>query len=125
MAISVSPYSNTLRRLIKHAGDTFREVAEETKIPERTLYDWAAGNHVISRQDRIVLARVLGCTVQELAPWEEMQGWEQQAAIAVNEQVGAFVRAGYEQGSARLTREQGGRLVSALWNVEVYRNYPE
>ena len=60
-----------------------------------------------------------------IAPWEEMQGWEQQAAIAVNEQVRAFIRAGYEQGSARLTREQGGRLVSALWNVEVYRNYPE
>lgn len=33
MAISVSPYSNALRRLIKHAGYTFREVAEETKIP--------------------------------------------------------------------------------------------
>ena len=73
MAISVSPYSNALRRLIKHAGYTFREVAEETKIPERTLYDWAAGKHVISRQDRIVLARVLGCTVQELAPASSSQ----------------------------------------------------
>lgn len=61
-----------------------------------------------------------------IVPWEEMQAWEQQAALTVNEQVRIFVRAGYHQeNTVYLSREQGGRLVSALWNVEVYRNYPE
>lgn len=61
-----------------------------------------------------------------IVPWEEMQMWEQQAALSVYEQVHAFVHAGFQQeNSVHLSREQTGRLVSALWNVEVYRNYPE
>lgn len=61
-----------------------------------------------------------------IAPWEGMQMWEQQAALSVYEQVRAFVHAGYQpENIVHLSREQAGRLVSALWNGEVYRNYPE
>jgi tetratricopeptide (TPR) repeat protein len=61
-------YPNALRHLIEHAGYTFREVHKETGIPERTLYDWAAGNRVVPHRDRKVLACLLGCSVEDFAP---------------------------------------------------------
>jgi tetratricopeptide (TPR) repeat protein len=68
MAIQVPAYPNALRHIIEHAGYSFREVHQETGIPERTLYDWAAGNRVIPHRDREVLAQLLGCSVYDLAP---------------------------------------------------------
>lgn len=65
---SLPLYPNTLRSLIELAGYSFREVSEETKIPERTLYDWASGKRVIPRKDRRILAIFLGCTIEDLAP---------------------------------------------------------
>jgi len=68
MAVQAPSYPNALRYIIEHAGFTFREVHRETGIPERTLYDWAAGNRVIPRGDRQVLARLLGCSCEDLSP---------------------------------------------------------
>jgi len=61
-------YPNALRTCIKQAGYSFREVSKETSIPESTLYDWAAGNRVIPHKERQVLAYLLGCDVELLAP---------------------------------------------------------
>ncbi|SRR6266487_1336213 len=68
MVVQAPSYPNALRYFIEHAGYTFREVHRETGIPERTLYDWAAGNRVIPHGDRTILARLLGCVADNLAP---------------------------------------------------------
>ncbi|MEO7020772.1 MAG: helix-turn-helix transcriptional regulator [Ktedonobacteraceae bacterium] len=61
-------HPNKLRALIREAGLNIREVHRETKIPESTLYYWAAGNGIIPKEDRLILARVIGCTTHELVP---------------------------------------------------------
>ena len=61
-------YPNALRACIKEAGYSFREVSQETNIPERTLYDWATGNRPIPKRERQVLADLLGYPVEALAP---------------------------------------------------------
>jgi tetratricopeptide (TPR) repeat protein len=68
MARQIPPYPNALRALVKRSGYTFGELSKETGIPERTLFDWAAGNRVILRADRETLAHFIGCTAEELAP---------------------------------------------------------
>lgn len=68
MATPLTLYPNALRTCIKRAGYSFREVSRETAIPESTLYDWAAGNRVIPHKERQVLAHLLGCAVELLAP---------------------------------------------------------
>jgi hypothetical protein len=50
------------------AGLNIREVHRETGIPEGTLRHWAAGDVVIPKKDRPLLARVIGCNIQDLAP---------------------------------------------------------
>jgi tetratricopeptide (TPR) repeat protein len=61
-------YPNALRSLIENAGYSFREVSKETKIPERTLYDWAAGKRIIPHKERKILAHLLNCSVEALTP---------------------------------------------------------
>ena len=68
MVTHAPQYPNALRACIKQAGYSFREVSRETTIPESTLYDWAAGNRVIPHKERQILARLLGCPVEALAP---------------------------------------------------------
>src|SRR5712691_10536713 len=68
MVTQAPQYPNALRACIKQAGYSFREVSQETTIPESTLYDWAAGNRVIPHKERQILARLLGCDVELLAP---------------------------------------------------------
>lgn len=65
-------HPNRLRRLLKEAGLTMREIHRETAIPESTLYYWAAGRGVIPKEDRILLARVIGCSLHDLAPQYDM-----------------------------------------------------
>jgi len=71
--MQIHPYPNALRSLIKHAGYSFREVSKETNIPERTLYDWATGKRAIPHRDRCMLARLLECSLEELAPYSSSQ----------------------------------------------------
>src|SRR5260370_19394620 len=68
MVAQAPQYPNALRACIKQAGYSFREVSRETTIPESTLYDWAAGNRVIPHRERQILAHLLGCSVEALAP---------------------------------------------------------
>jgi hypothetical protein len=65
---SIPRYPNALRLCIKRAGYSFREVSQETTIPESTLYSWASGKQVIPHASRERLAHVIGCAVEELAP---------------------------------------------------------
>ncbi|HEX6478476.1 MAG TPA: helix-turn-helix transcriptional regulator [Ktedonobacteraceae bacterium] len=67
-------YPNSLRMLIETAGYSFKEIAREANISERTLYYWAAGNRVIPHRDRITLAHVLGCTPEDLTPCRNTNG---------------------------------------------------
>lgn len=65
-------HPNGFRALLRKAGLTVREVHRETAIPESTLYYWAAGNGVIPKKDRIVLAQLIGCFPHDLAPMYDM-----------------------------------------------------
>ncbi len=57
-----------------------------------------------------------------VAPWEEMQEWEQQAAIATYEQVRQFVLLtnGCTQ---KLSREQKSRFVCLCWIGQIYGHF--
>lgn len=65
-------HPNRLRALLREAGLTIREVHRETNIPESTIYYWAAGHGVIPKEERMTLARVIGCFPHDLAPNYDM-----------------------------------------------------
>ena len=67
-------HPNKLRMLLAIAGLNQREAARESGIPEGTLRHSGAGDQVIPRRDRVKLAQVLGCEMQDLAPQYNMQG---------------------------------------------------
>jgi hypothetical protein len=61
-----------------------------------------------------------------IKPWDRMDDWEQQSAIAVFQQVYGFILAGYQHNqSTPLTREQGGRLVRIAWVGQMYKHFPD
>lgn len=68
-----APHPNKLRMLLAVAGLSQREAAHEACIPEGTLRHYVAGKQVIPRRDRIKLAQVIGCDIQDLAPQYDVQ----------------------------------------------------
>ena len=58
-----------------------------------------------------------------VAPWTEMQEWEQASAIAVYEQVRQFVLATGGQ-TTHLSREQKGRFVCICWIGQIFKHFP-
>ena len=59
-----------------------------------------------------------------ISPWESMQMWEKESAIAVYEQVAQFVV--LTAGRTReLSREQRGRFVCICWIGQVFRYFSE
>ena len=69
-----APHPNKLRMLLAVAGLNQREAAHEAGIPEGTLRHYVVGEQVIPRRDRIKLAQVIGCDIQDLAPQYDAQG---------------------------------------------------
>jgi transcriptional regulator with XRE-family HTH domain len=67
-------HPNKLRMLLAIAGLNQREAARESGIPEGTLRHYVAGDQVIPRRDRVKLAQVIGCEIQDLAPQYNIQG---------------------------------------------------
>lgn len=61
-------HPNRLTALVKEAGLTLREVARETNLPEGTLRHYAAGDFVIPKNIRAVLAQIIGCDAEDMAP---------------------------------------------------------
>ncbi|MEO7020773.1 MAG: hypothetical protein ABI234_11535 [Ktedonobacteraceae bacterium] len=53
-------------------------------------------------------------------PWESMSSWEQEAVKSLYHEVRTLILPGLQQG-IRLPLEHGGYLVSALWNVFMFR----
>lgn len=66
-------HPNKLRMLLAIAGLNQREAAREAGIPEGTLRHYVAGEQVIPRRDRVKLAQVIGCDIQDLAPQYDAQ----------------------------------------------------
>lgn len=66
-------YPNRLRELLTIAGYKHREVYREADIAERTFRRYLNGERIISHEDRLRLAHILNCTVQDLAPHHERQ----------------------------------------------------
>jgi tetratricopeptide (TPR) repeat protein len=62
MTTESGKYPNYLRKLIKEAGLTIKDVAEETGIPLRTLFEYCKGNIPVPRKRREDIAAVLGCS---------------------------------------------------------------
>jgi lambda repressor-like predicted transcriptional regulator len=67
-AMQEARHPNRLTALIKEAGLTVREIARETNLPEGTLRHYAAGDFVIPKNIRAVLAQMIGCDIEDLAP---------------------------------------------------------
>lgn len=67
-------HPNKLRELLSIAGLSQREAAQEADIPEGTLRHYVQGSQVIPRRDRIKLAQVIGCDIQDLAPCYNSDG---------------------------------------------------
>lgn len=63
-----APHPNKLKVLLAIAGLNQREAASEAGIPTGTLRHYVAGDQVIPKRDRIKLAHVIGCGMQDLAP---------------------------------------------------------
>lgn len=61
-------YPNRLRELIRQTGLTVKEVAEETGIPLRTLFDYCKGDVPIPRKKLEDLAAVIGYAPHSLVP---------------------------------------------------------
>ena len=59
-----------------------------------------------------------------VASWEEMAVWEQQAAMAVYEQVQQFVLATAGR-TTHLNREQKGRFVALCWIGQIYKHFDQ
>lgn len=59
-----------------------------------------------------------------IAPWEEIPGWERQAAAAVCEQVRQFIDISGGT-TAKLTREQKGRFVATCWIAQIHKHIPD
>lgn len=102
-------HPNRLRALLREAGLTIREVHRETTIPESTLYYWAAGRGIIPKEDRVVLAHMIGCFPHDLAPkydmiepsYENASGWGREMLIKRRELLQVLAIAG----SALLTSD--------------------
>lgn len=69
-----SQHPNRLRKLLALAGLNQREAAHDSGIPEGTLRHYVAGDQIIPKRDRVKLAQVIGCTIQDLAPQYDRRG---------------------------------------------------
>jgi tetratricopeptide (TPR) repeat protein/lambda repressor-like predicted transcriptional regulator len=96
--LQVPSYPNELRVHIRKAGYSFREVSQETGVPESTLYDWAAGNRPIPHTERKIFAHLLGCPIEVLAP-------EPSLAVATSVPVNHLLQ--YKQEHLLLSEQQG------------------
>lgn len=68
MAAESAKYPNYLRKLIKEAGLTVKDVAEESGIPLRTLFEYCKGNIPVPRKKLEDIAAIIGCSPHYLVP---------------------------------------------------------
>ena len=59
-----------------------------------------------------------------ITPWEGMQAWEQQSAIAVYQQVSQFMQVTDGQAN-QLSRTQKGRFVCLCWIGQIFRHFSQ
>jgi transcriptional regulator with XRE-family HTH domain len=68
MTRNSAKYPNRLRESIRQAGLTVKEVAEESGVPLRTLFDYCKGDVPIPRKKLEDIAAVLGYSPRYLVP---------------------------------------------------------
>lgn len=68
MAGVSAKYPNRLREVIKQSGLTITDVADESGIPLRTLFDYCRGSVPIPRKKLDNIAAVIGCSPHYLVP---------------------------------------------------------
>jgi len=68
MSNALPKYPNHIKEYIHTAGYTIREITVELQIPERTMRDYLTGRTAMPREYLEALARVLGCTCEDILP---------------------------------------------------------
>jgi transcriptional regulator with XRE-family HTH domain/DNA-binding transcriptional MerR regulator len=74
MSTGQSRYSNNLRACIKQSGYTVQEIAKESNIPLRTLFDYCRGKTPLPRKRLDVLVRLLGYPIESIMPVMDTPG---------------------------------------------------
>jgi hypothetical protein len=59
-----------------------------------------------------------------IAPWDSMPEWERDSAVAVYDQVCAFVEAS-DHATVKLSRTQKSRFVALCWIGQIYKHFPD
>lgn len=57
----------TLKKLIKDAGLTQRELAQKTGIKEVTVNSWVAGKRMPTFDNAVIIAKAINCDLKTLA----------------------------------------------------------
>lgn len=58
-----------------------------------------------------------------ITPWEKIPDWERASAVAVYDQVRAFVETS-DGTTTKLSRAQRGRFVATCWIAQIYKHIP-
>lgn len=114
MTVRSAKYPNFLRKLIKEAGLTVKDVAEESGIPLRTLFEYCKGDIPVPRTKLKDIATVIGCSPHYLVPPITQRGFE--LLHPTDESVDHWLTAGVLSNLDTLRRDlfiQMGKLITA------------
>lgn len=106
-------YPNYLRKLIKEAGLTVKDVADESGIPLRTLFEYCKGERPIPRKKLEDIAAVIGCSPHYLVPPILQRGFD--LLQSSEEQINLWIPTGAVGNLDKLRRDlfvQLGKLVT-------------
>lgn len=113
MAAKSAKYPNQLRELIKQAGLTIKDVANESGIPLRTLFDYCRGDVPVPRKKLEDIAAVIGCSPYYLVPTMPRAGFD--LLQSAKEQTDHWIPTGVLSNLDKLRRDlivQMGELVT-------------
>lgn len=112
MAEKSAKYPNYLRKLIKQSGFTVKDVADESGIPLRTLFEYCKGDMPVPRKKLEDIAAVIGCSPHYLIPTTLQAGFD--LLQSTEEQGNYWIPTGVLSNLDKLRRDlfiQMGKLV--------------
>ncbi len=113
MAAGSAKYPNYLRKLIKEAGLTVKDVADESGIPLRTLFEYCKGDVPVPRKKLEDIAAVIGCSPHHLVPTIPQRSFD--LLQSIEEEVNHWIPTGVLSNLDKLRRDlviQMGKLVT-------------
>lgn len=70
--ISLEKTGPNIKEKIKTAGFTFKRISEEVGVNPQAVYKWAYGNSLPTIDNLVILAYLLGVTIDELIITEDV-----------------------------------------------------